>query len=71
MPSESEASTVIWAEAPTNAFSGISLASPSASVGVETSDSSSSVTDTEKVVLAVDWSWLVALMVTVQVSAVS
>ena len=71
VPSESEASTVMWADAPSAEFSGISLASPSESVGVETSASSSSVIDTENVVLAVDWSWLVASTVTVQVSAVS
>ena len=71
VPSASEACAVIWAEAPLAAFSGTSLASRSASEGVETSASSSSIMLTVNVVLAVEESALVALMVNSQLSDVS
>ena len=67
VPSASEADAVISADCPLAMFSAIVFASPSVSVGVETSNSSWSVSVTVKVSSAVEPSVLEALTVTVHV----
>ena len=72
VPSASEADAVIWADCPLAMSSAIVLASPSESVGVETSNSSWSVMAMLNVsVVVVESSLEVYVTVTLQVLAAS